>query len=199
MVQPDLNTRGRCAIDEDPLLDAGAGARPGVGGAVGGVVLVVGRGGGEACGGLVRRGRAVVEGFDGLADHVGFADPGALGVREADGDGVAAGLELADEGVHVGGGVRRRGPVIVDDEDVHFGGGWEKPREVKSSRKRFLTFGIWEGMAKQSWALTFSASRCRDVELRGWGSTNTEEGEDNTRNSGPWHDKKDRKVRLMLN
>jgi hypothetical protein len=44
---------------------------------------------------------------------VGFADPGALGVGEDDGDGVAAGLERRDEGVDVGGGLVGGGSVVV--------------------------------------------------------------------------------------
>ena len=50
---------------------------------------------------------------------MGLSDPGALGVWEADGYDVAVGLQLADEGVHVGRGVRGRRSVIVDHEDVH--------------------------------------------------------------------------------
>jgi hypothetical protein len=38
-----------------------------------------------------------------VADEMRFADPGALCVREDDGDGVASGLEGGDEGVDVGG------------------------------------------------------------------------------------------------
>ena len=59
--------------------------------------------------------RAVVEGFYGLPDDMGLTDPGALGVRETDGDGVAAGLELADEGVDVRGGMGVGGAVVVYD------------------------------------------------------------------------------------
>lgn len=40
--------------------------------------------------------------LDILADYVGFADPGALGVRDDDGDGVSVLLESLDEGEDVG-------------------------------------------------------------------------------------------------
>lgn len=63
--------------------------------------------------------RAVVQRLDGLADHMGLADPGALGVWEADGDGVAGLLEVVDEAADVGGRVVARRPVIVGYEDVH--------------------------------------------------------------------------------
>jgi hypothetical protein len=53
----------------------------------------------------------------GLADDVGFADPGALDVRKDDGDGVAGGLEVSDEGVNVGGGLVGGGPVVVGELD----------------------------------------------------------------------------------
>ena len=50
---------------------------------------------------------------DVLPDHVRFADPAALGVREHDGDGVACALEVADKGQDVGGcGVRGRAVVV---------------------------------------------------------------------------------------
>lgn len=42
---------------------------------------------------------------------------------EADRDDMAGGLQLADETVHVGRGMGRRGPIVIDDEDVHRGGG----------------------------------------------------------------------------
>lgn len=111
VVEADLDARGGGAVDEDPFFCArdGGGAR--VGGAVVGYVDgFVGRGvvrrrdegRGQAGGGGSSRRRPVVERLDGLADHVRFADPGALGVREADGDDVPGRLELAHEGVHVG-------------------------------------------------------------------------------------------------
>jgi hypothetical protein len=58
--------------------------------------------------------RAVVRGLDGLADYVGFGDPGALGVREDDGDGVAGGLQHADKVVDVRTGLGGGRPVVVD-------------------------------------------------------------------------------------
>ena len=51
------------------------------------------RGRGTAFAGLVRVGTGVIgPGGDGLADEMGFADPGALDVREDNGDGVAEGV-----------------------------------------------------------------------------------------------------------
>jgi hypothetical protein len=49
----------------------------------------------------------------GFAYEMGFADPGPLGVREDDGDGVAGGLERGDEGVDVGGGLVAGWAVVV--------------------------------------------------------------------------------------
>jgi hypothetical protein len=63
-----------------------------VGGGVGGGVDFGGFGGGPVEGGA-----------DVLADDVGFADPGTLGVRDDDGDGVAGCGEGLDEGEDVGG------------------------------------------------------------------------------------------------
>jgi len=63
----------------------------------------------------MRCGGAVVGWFEGLADDVRFADPGALGVGEDDGDGVVGVLEGADEGVDVGGGLEGGGAVVVGD------------------------------------------------------------------------------------
>lgn len=50
----------------------------------------------------VAGGREVVSRLDILADYMGFADPGALGVGDDDGDGVAVLLESLDEGEDVG-------------------------------------------------------------------------------------------------
>ena len=44
---------------------------------------------------------------------MGFADPGALGVREDHGYGYTGFLELVDEGVDIGRGLLGRRPVIV--------------------------------------------------------------------------------------
>lgn len=87
---------------------------------MGGVVIVFGAQAGreESRGGVGLR-RAVVDGLDGLADHVGFADPRALGVRETDRDNMASGLQFADERVDVGRRVRRGRTVVVDHEDMH--------------------------------------------------------------------------------
>jgi hypothetical protein len=57
--------------------------------------------------------RAVVGWLYGLADYVGLSDPGALRVREDDGDGVAAVLESPDEGEDVGGGLGGGRTVVV--------------------------------------------------------------------------------------
>lgn len=97
VVEPDLRAGGGRAVDEDPFL-AAVGARPRVGCAVVGV---------QGAGAEVGGGEAV-------ASEVCFADPGALDVREDDGDGVAVGLERVDEGVDVGGGLLRGGAVVVD-------------------------------------------------------------------------------------
>jgi hypothetical protein len=59
--------------------------------------------------------RAVVRRLDGLADDVGFGDPGALDVREHNGDGVPGGLQHADEVVDVRTGLGRGRPVVVDN------------------------------------------------------------------------------------
>ena len=84
--EADLDARGRRGVDEDPFFGRGGGGlracrgAPRVGEAVGGW------GGGE--------GRGDEVGWrDGFADEVGFADPGALGVGEDYGDGVAGALE----------------------------------------------------------------------------------------------------------
>lgn len=70
-------------------------------------------------GGGVGLGRAIVDGLEGLADHVGLANPRALGVRETDGDDMAGGLEFANEGVDIRRGVRRRRAIVVDHENMH--------------------------------------------------------------------------------
>ena len=56
------------------------------------------------CGAVVgvKGARAKIGRFDGLADYMRFANPGALCVREDDGDGVPCCLEGLDEGVDVG-------------------------------------------------------------------------------------------------
>lgn len=62
---------------------------------------------------LVEGAGAEISWFDGLADNVGFADPGALGVWEDDGDDVAVALERLHEGVDIGGGLLGGGTVVV--------------------------------------------------------------------------------------
>jgi hypothetical protein len=52
---------------------------------------------------------------EGLADDVRFADPGALDVWEDDGDSVAGGLEVGDEGMNVGGRLVGGGAVVVSE------------------------------------------------------------------------------------
>ena len=69
-----------------------------------------GEGGGTEVGGLY-----------GFSDEVCFADPGALGVREDDGDGVARGLEGGDEGVDVGGGLVGGGAWVWDGKSARYG------------------------------------------------------------------------------
>ena len=54
---------------------------------------------------LMEGARAKICGLCDLGGEVGFADPGALLMREDDGDGVARFLEGVDEGVDVGGGL----------------------------------------------------------------------------------------------
>ena len=54
---------------------------------------------------LMEGARAKICGLCNLGGKVGFADPGALLMREDDGDGVARFLEGVDEGVDVGGGL----------------------------------------------------------------------------------------------
>jgi hypothetical protein len=61
---------------------------------------------------------AVVGGLDSLADDVGFGDPGALGVWEDDGDGVASRFEDMHEVVDVGTGLGRWWAVVVDDLEM---------------------------------------------------------------------------------
>ena len=58
---------------------------------------------------------AEVAGFDGFADEVGFANPGALSVGENYRDGMASGLELSDEGVDVGRGFLRGWAIVIGD------------------------------------------------------------------------------------
>ena len=122
MVQPDLDAAGGRAVDEDPffvraVLRQGPVANRAL------VTVTTGEEVGDGGGVVRRRGRrAVVRRSDGFADHVGVADPGALDVREDDGDGVAARLESVDEGEDVGGGLGAWRAVIVGYEDVHFVG-----------------------------------------------------------------------------
>ncbi len=54
---------------------------------------------------LVEGTRAEVGGFCNLGDEVGFADPGALLVREDDGDGMGGFLKGLDKRVNIGGGL----------------------------------------------------------------------------------------------
>lgn len=62
---------------------------------------------------LVEGSGAEVGGLDGLPDDVGFTDPGALRVWQDDRHGMASGLEILHQRVHVGGGLVGRRPVIV--------------------------------------------------------------------------------------
>ena len=118
-----MDAAGGRAVDEDPffvraVLWQGPVANRAL------VTVATGEEVGDGGGGVVRRRgrRAVVRRSDGFADHVGFADPGALDVGEDDGDGVAARLESVDEGEDVGGGLGAWRAVVVGYEDVHFAG-----------------------------------------------------------------------------
>lgn len=62
---------------------------------------------------LVEGSRAEICWLDGLPDDVCFADPGALRVREDDGDDVPGFLEGFHEGVDVGGGLVGGRSVVV--------------------------------------------------------------------------------------
>lgn len=86
MEEADLDAGGRGGVDEDPFFCCGGrGLRARGGGAC--VGEAVGRGrGGQGRGDEVGR-------CEGFAYEVGFADPGALGVGEDYGDGVAGALE----------------------------------------------------------------------------------------------------------
>lgn len=68
---------------------------------------------------LMECARTEVSRLDSLADDVRFSDPGALGVWKDDGDGVACGLEVVYEGVHVGRGLVGGRAVVVYHENMH--------------------------------------------------------------------------------
>lgn len=105
VVQANLHAAGGRAVDEDPFLISAA-VRQRLGGGDAAVIEGVGRVPSQGT-------RAEVGWFHSLADDVGFADPGALRVREADGDGVACRLEAGDERVDVRGGLVRGRPIVV--------------------------------------------------------------------------------------
>lgn len=64
---------------------------------------------------------AVVAGRHRFANEMCFANPGPLGVGKNDGDSVAGGLKVGDEGVNIGRGLVRRWTVVVGYQDMHFG------------------------------------------------------------------------------
>jgi hypothetical protein len=120
MVQPDLDATGRRAIDENPFFVGAVRRQRTVADCA--LVAVVARM--KVCGwgeGVVRRRRTIVRRYDGLANDVGFTNPGTLGVGKHNGDNVTVGLEGVDQREDVGGGLGAWWAIVVDNEDMHFG------------------------------------------------------------------------------